>query len=186
MARTKLRCTKCNRKFSMPAHFARHMNAIHGMGGQRRGSSKTAGRRPGRPKGSKNKIAPSSATSVSAVGSDDIVQQLENYRLDLENRRQQIDHALEGITTALQAFGGITTKRRVGRPRGSGPKSGSLKNYIIDALKRANKPMSPREISAATVKAGYTSKSDDLTKAVSNALPTIPQVKRISFGRYTI
>ncbi len=120
------------------------------------------------------------------MGSDDIVQQLENYRRNLENRREQIDHALEGITTALQAFGGFTTNRRVGRPRGSSPKSGSLKNYIVNAMKKANRPMSPREISAATVKAGYTTKSDDLTKAVSNALPTIPQVKRISFGMYII
>jgi len=184
MARAKLKCTKCDRKFSMPAHLARHMKSIHGIGGG--GSAKVSGRGPGRPKGSKNKTTISSgAYSVSGPG--EIVQNLENYRRDLENQRQQIDHALEGITTALRAFGSsFTPKRPVGRPRGSSPRSGSLKNYIIDVLKNAKEPMSPRDISAATIKAGYKTKSGDLTKAVSNALPQIGQAKRIGFGMYKI
>ncbi len=187
MARAKLKCTKCDRKFSMPAHLARHMSSIHGIGGKN--TAKSSGRRPGRPKGSRNKTSVSLGTNFSMAGPSDLVQQMENYRQDLENQRQQIDLALEGITTALQAFGGslnVTAKRPVGRPRGSGTRSGSLENYIIDVLKSAKKPMSPREISAATLKAGYPTKSGDLTKAVSNALPKIKKAKRISFGKYSM
>lgn len=182
MARTKFKCTKCDRKFSMAAHLARHM-ASHNKAG--RSVVKASGRGPGRPKGSKNKASITSGTNFSLAGHGDIVQQMENYRRDLENQRQQIDQALEGITTALRAFGSSgSMKRPVGRPRGSSSRAGSLKSYIIDVLKKSKKPMSPREISAATLKAGYPTKSDDLTKAVSNALPQIKQAKRIGFGMY--
>ncbi len=182
MARAKFKCTKCDRKFSMAAHLARHM-ASHNKSG--RSVAKASGRGPGRPKGSKNKTSITLGTNFTPAGHEGIVLQMENYRRDLENQRQQIDLALEGITTALRAFGSsASTKRSVGRPRGSSSRSGSLKSYIIDVLKKSKKPMRPRDISTATIKAGYSTKSDDLTKAVSNALPQIKQVKRIGFGMY--
>jgi len=36
MAKQKtLKCSKCDRRFSMPAHLARHMNTMHGSGGRK-------------------------------------------------------------------------------------------------------------------------------------------------------
>jgi hypothetical protein len=45
----KFKCSKCDRKFSMPAHLARHMSASHGVK-KKRSSAKKAKRR-GRPPG---------------------------------------------------------------------------------------------------------------------------------------
>src|SRR5262245_38290096 len=43
MARTSLRCDACNRTFTLPAHLARHMSAIHG---KRRKANGRRGRPP--------------------------------------------------------------------------------------------------------------------------------------------
>lgn len=52
MARNSLRCDTCNRTFSLPAHLARHMSAMHGKrrkaNGKRRG--RPMARRVGRPR----------------------------------------------------------------------------------------------------------------------------------------
>ena len=40
----KVICPKCDRRFSMPAHLARHMNTIHGTG-QRKAGAAHKGRR---------------------------------------------------------------------------------------------------------------------------------------------
>ena len=44
MARKKLKCPKCDRKFSMAAHLARHKNTMHG--GKKRATSNMAKTRP--------------------------------------------------------------------------------------------------------------------------------------------
>ena len=46
--------------------------------------------------------------------------------------------------------------------------------------------MSPKDIAARIVKAGYKSKAKDLTKAVSNTLPQLKQVKKVGFGKYKV
>ncbi len=55
MAKQKrLKCSKCDRRFSMPAHLARHMNTAHGSGkpkARRPWQGRKPGRRPGRPAG---------------------------------------------------------------------------------------------------------------------------------------
>jgi uncharacterized C2H2 Zn-finger protein len=52
MAKQKrLKCSKCDRRFSMPAHLARHVNSAHGSGKRKAGrppKGRKAGRRPGR------------------------------------------------------------------------------------------------------------------------------------------
>ena len=47
MARKTLKCSKCGRKFSMPAHLARHMSASHGR--KKKARRAKARRRVGRP-----------------------------------------------------------------------------------------------------------------------------------------
>ena len=67
---------------------------------------------------------------------------------------------------------------------GSGGREGSLKSYMVKILRQRSRPMSPRDIAARIVKAGYKSKAKDLTKAVSNALPQLRGVKKVGFGMY--
>ena len=73
-----------------------------------------------------------------------------------------------------------------GRPRGSGPREGSLKSFIVKVLKQVSKPLSPNDIGVRVVKAGFKTKAKDITKAVSNTLPQLGNVKRIGFGKYKI
>lgn len=60
-----LECPKCGRKFSMPAHLARHMSSHDGAASKKKASRKTRARKakrgPGRPKGSTNKKAATTA-----------------------------------------------------------------------------------------------------------------------------
>ena len=44
--------------------------------------------------------------------------------------------------------------------------------------------MSPKEIAVSVVKAGYKSGAKNLTKAVSNALPEMSEVKKVGRGEY--
>jgi hypothetical protein len=46
--------------------------------------------------------------------------------------------------------------------------------------------MGPNEIGASVIRAGYRTKSKDLTKAVSNTLPQIKRIRRVGFGAYRI
>lgn len=80
----------------------------------------------------------------------------------------------------------VAAPRKRGRPKGSGPRSGSLKDVIAKVLSQRATPLSPQQISQAVVKAGYKSKAQDLTKAVSNVLPDVKGVKRLGFGKYTV
>lgn len=54
MAKGTLRCEACDRSFSLPAHYARHMSATHGKGSRRKANGKRRGRpaarRVGRPR----------------------------------------------------------------------------------------------------------------------------------------
>ncbi len=56
----KLKCSKCDRRFSMPAHLARHMNTTHEGGKRKVGMTRKGrkpGRRPGRPTGKRTGLA---------------------------------------------------------------------------------------------------------------------------------
>jgi len=55
MAKRKtIKCPKCDRRFSMPAHLARHVGTAHGTVKRKAGrprKGRKMGRRPGRPAG---------------------------------------------------------------------------------------------------------------------------------------
>ena len=61
----KYSCSKCDRKFSMPAHLARHMSS-HGVKAAAK-PAKTSGKRRGRPPGSKNRKVARSTRSVAGI-----------------------------------------------------------------------------------------------------------------------
>ena len=61
---------------------------------------------------------------------------------------------------------------------------GSLKSYIVRVLSEAARPLGPREIGLKVRRAGYRTKAKDLTRAVTNALPELKNVKRVGYGQY--
>ena len=63
-------------------------------------------------------------------------------------------------------------------------RAGSLKESILKVLRQRSRPMSPREIATAVKSSGYKTKSADLTKAVSNALPLMNMVGKAGRGLY--
>ncbi|MCH8966599.1 MAG: hypothetical protein IID43_02890 [Planctomycetes bacterium] len=129
------------------------------------------------------------------------------YRAGLVANRDALEGQISAIETAIGAIAGTaggktkTTSRRLGRPVGRPPgrpvgrpvgrpagkraRPGSLKDVIVKVLSQRVKPLKPSQISAAVQKAGYTSQAKDLTKAVSNVLPEIKQVRKVGFGIYT-
>jgi len=175
MPRKKFKCSRCDRSFSMAAHLARHMNTLHNPGGARR---RAVGRPPGR-------VAATTGGAAHLLGG------MQQYRDELMSRRDQIDRELSAIGDAMAALGSAPAPARGGAGakrarRGAGHRDGSLKSFIVSVLGRYNSPATPKEIAAKVMQAGYKSKAVDLTKAVSNALPELNEVKRIGFGKYSL
>jgi hypothetical protein len=225
MAKKKmLKCSKCNRRFSMPAHLARHQKTIHGIGGRGKAAAKRKVR-VGRPKGVRAKAARRAGPGAALLGGEvrRILRDLQAHHNALTAQRAALDAQLEGIQQAITAMGAgkaaaparkrkavkrrrpvaarrtvkrKTAKRKVAKRKTAKRKAvkrvaaagrpGSLKDYIVRVLGRASKPMSPREMGMAAIKAGFKTKSKDLTKAVSNTLPKLKGVKKIGFGKYQL
>jgi len=183
MAIKNLKCPKCDRKFSMPGHLARHMNATHGM--KRTAARAKSGRKPGRPRG------PASRTQAPiSHGGADLLARMQEYHRDLLARCASVDTEIAAIRQAIGAMGAATpaatSERRRGRPPGSGQRTGSLRHHVLKVLGQRKKPVSPKGLADAAVHAGYQSKAKDLTKAVGNLLAELKQVKRVGFGQYQL
>ena len=199
MAKGSFKCTRCDRKFSMAAHLARHVNSMHGAKRRtpaakakaRRGPAKLRARRVGRP---------AAARVVGLGGSADLVTRMRTYHGTLVDRRDSLDAEISAITTAIEAMGVTAPRsRRAARSRGRVAvarkprgrvgrvaRAGSLKQFIVKAMGQRSTPMSPKEIAVAVVRTGYRSKAKDLTKAVSNTLPQLKKIKKVGFGKYRL
>ncbi len=185
-----IKCPKCSRTFSMKAHLGRHMATIHASPGARRAAAKkSAGRKAGRPATKRTAVLSTGGNGVTGFLSD-----MQAYHDSLTAKRDELDGQISAIETAIGAMGGAArtaVRRGPGRPKGKVSASGtgrpgSLKDMIIKVLGQRKQPLSPNQISTAVIKAGYKSRAKDLTKAVSNVLPDIGQVKRVGFGSYTV
>jgi len=178
----------------MAAHLARHQSAVHGMGGKKRKRGRVGrppGKRgPGRPRGRRAGASPSSGGNFGEAASRILVE-MSSYRDQLVAQRESINTQLAGIENAMNAMGTrsssmvVPGRPRRGRPKGSGGRENSLKPMIVRVLRQRGSIMTPQEISDAVVRAGYSSRSDNLTKAVSNALPLIREIKKIGRGQYS-
>lgn len=197
MAKSSFKCTKCSRSFSMPAHLARHMNTIHARKAAKKVLKAKAKRKPGRPKLRKAAARArtvgrprtvSAAPARAGEGAVGLVRGMQAYHGELMARREQIETEIGAITSALDAMGGglkaVTVRPKRGRPRGTGPRTGSLKDFIGKVLRQTGRPLSPKDIANTVRKVGYRSKAKDLTKAVSNMLPQMKGVKKVGFGMY--
>lgn len=202
MPRASLKCTKCSRKFNMPAHLARHMNTIHATAASK-AKRKAAGkgkRRVGRPRGpaAGRPVRTSVARSSMGDAASRLLSDMQAFQNNLLSQRNSLDSEIDSLARAMEAFGGSAgatrtpAKRKVGRPagrgrpRGAAPREGSLKSYIVRVLKQNSKPLSPNDIGTRVVKAGFKTKAKDITKAVSNTLPQLGNIKRIGFGMYKL
>lgn len=210
MASGAFKCAKCNRTFAMAAHLGRHMSTIHGVAKK---SGPKAKRGPGRPKGSGRKVGRPAGTTARArtTAFDDdgarVLSEMASYQTLLSAQRESLDAKIDAVAEAMRALGGAAPARvgkkpgrkagskpgpKPGRKRGrpvgkkSGARPGSLKDFIVRVLGQTTKPMSPADIGSKVKRAGFKTKAKDLTKAVSNVLPTIKKIKRVGFGQYQI
>ncbi len=212
MAAKSLKCPKCERKFSMPAHLARHVNSTHSAKSRKKIATKRARkskakRRVGRPKGSgKKKVGrprkrvAAAAVAIGGAGAR-LIADMRSFHNDLVARREALDGEIAGLALAMETLGGTTVaaarrKRRApkraaparrGRRRSAGRlRTGSLSDHVFRVLKKSKRPLGPADISAKVVAAGYSSKAKDLAKAVSNSLAKLKGVKKVGLGKYRV
>ena len=205
------KCSKCDRKFSMAANLGRHMSTIHSS----KAARKTAATRPknGRRRNMKGAGAGSVrragrgralARGVAGDVSTRVIGELQAYHGDLLGERVSLDARIGAVARAMAELGAAApagpAKRmkraktkvkaaarvKMGRPPARGARPGSLRDYIVRVLRQKTTGMSPRDIGASVVKAGFKTKAKDITKAVSNTLPQVRGVKKVGFGIYKL
>ena len=181
MAKRKFKCPRCDRRFSMAAHLARHVNTIHRRKAKKKALKKRA---PAR-----GRTGIRSVRTASSSGAAGVLASLRTYQAELSARVAALDSQMGAVDGAMRALGTAPSRkaaRRVKKRGGGvgGRRAGSLKDFIARALRQVSTPQSPRQIAARVKKIGYKSKAKDLTKAVSNALPQMNNVKKVGFGRY--
>lgn len=217
MPRASHKCPKCPRSFNMPAHLARHLNAIH-RSGSRKKTATTRSAKVGRPTSvgagrPARKSVTRSPVGVLSSESTRFLGDMQSHHANLIAQRTSLNAEIDAIAGAMVALGSDVSssgKKRRGRPVRSGkgavgatskgrgktgstrkagpltPRKGSLKDYIVRVLGTHSKPLSPHDLGAKVIKAGFKTKSKDLSKAISNALPKIKNIKRVGFGEYRL
>jgi hypothetical protein len=208
MARKTLKCPKCERKFALALHLARHVSAIHGKKGRKVAKKRPkAKRRVGRPKGAaKKKVGRPKGVAKKKVGrpkgrrvatrrpvgdpAASLLAEMRSYQGDLLAQRRALEAQINAIIRAIDAMGVAGGPRaRKGKPKKraratGGGRPGSLKSFILKVVRQRSKPMGPVEIAARVARAGYKSKAKDLPKLVSKTLPNVRGVKRVGRGMY--
>ncbi len=196
MPKAKFRCKRCKRSFIMAAHLARHMTTIHATK-KRQVSTTTAKKKAKRSRvirsvaASRAKIGPIRVFSTSE--SEGIIDAMQTHHSGLLAQRSSLDAQIDAFAQAMKTIGAATptggTRRaykKRGRPVEAVGRAGSLKTYIVRVLRQASKPISRQDIGTRVKKAGYKTKTKNLTKAVSNAIPSLKNVKRVGYGQYQL
>ena len=177
------KCSKCDRKFSMAAHLARHMSTTHASETVK--ATKKKKRRAVAKKKRASVARPAGRSASGGLGA--AIASMKAYRDHLAARRSEIDNRLQAIDAALAAIGSTVPKPVVARRRrGTKPRGGSLKEYIARVLRGLTKGKSVKDIAAAVVKAGYKSKDKRLSQSVGKALAQMNKVTKVGRGVYRL
>ncbi len=110
----KIKCPKCERRFSMAAHLARHLGTIHKRKAKKRVAKKRtkAKRKVGRPKGSvKKKLGRPKGRSVArrqslSDGSAQLLVGMRSYRAELIAVRDRLEAEISALSEAMNALRG--------------------------------------------------------------------------------
>ena len=184
MARKKFKCPRCERRFSMAAHLARHVSTIHRRKMKKKAPRAAAKRGPVRRRGQVLRVR-----TGSSIGAAGVSASLRTYHEELTAQVAALDSQMSAVDGAMQALGTAPSPKAARRVKkrgggGGGGRAGSLKDFIGRALRQVSTPQSPIQIAARVKKIGYKSKAKDLAKAVGNALPLMKSVKKVGFGKY--
>ena len=214
MAKGRFKCSKCDRTFSMAAHLARHKNTIHKAGAGKKTAARKVVKRKGRVGRPKGVVAKRGRPKLSVArrgvsvgsGAARLLNAMQAYRKELMTERLTLDSRIDAMGRALDEMGAKVSAGPARRVSRKGPKvkvkarkaakrvgrggvkvrAGSLKDYIGRVLRQRTRPMSPSDIGAGVVKAGLKTKAKDITKAVSNTLPKMKNIKKMGFGKYQL
>jgi hypothetical protein len=121
-----------------------------------------------------------------------VAQHLNAALSELYAQRSSLDAQIESIERTLGEVGAAVpaapARRAAATPgpgRGRrGPRSGSLKEHIANVLSAAGGVMSVKDITDAVIASGYKSKNKTLGKSVGIALTQMPNVKKVSRGKF--
>jgi hypothetical protein len=124
------------------------------------------------------------------AGSGGITQAVSGLRAHVNSliaQRDALDAEIRTIEQTLQMLGGRPTARArgTGASGRGGPRTGSLKEYIINVL-RGSGVKSVKDITAAVLKAGYPTKNKTLDKSVGIALAQMPMVQKVGRGQFRL
>jgi len=200
VAKRKMKCRFCSRTFSMPAHLGRHMKAIHGstIAGKSAGAGSSGGagrkghgrKRRGRPRGASRPMADAMMDASPGRSIEQLVAALRGHLDLIAARRESLGVEEEAVRRAIIAMGIAAPASVVARgaraSNGRGRRKRPLRDHIERVLRRRSAPMSPSDIATALSGSGYKSKSQNLTKVVSNTLPRMTIVRKAGFGLYTV
>jgi len=186
MPKSELKCPKCGRAFALAMHLARHMNASHAAKGSKKPAPKKRGRRK------KTSRSPRASHRVATGPGESLGENLQGllqaHREKLVAQHAALGARLAGLSQALQVLGAPSAskpaRRRKSRGKKRGVRKGSLPDFIGRVLRQTKEAVSPRDIAARVLKAGYKSKSKNLTNMVSNALAGLPGVSKLGRGLY--
>lgn len=116
MARKQYECPKCDRSFSMPAHLARHVSAIHGRKtGKKVVKKKGPKAKRGAPRAkrvAKKKARRTKARATArwkAAGGDAarLISTMRAYHRDLLIQRRALDAQIDAVTRAMRTVGAV-------------------------------------------------------------------------------
>lgn len=130
----------------------------------------------------------------SATATAGVAQHLNAALAELYAQRSSLDAQIESIERTLSEVGAAVpaapARRAAATPtagpgRGRrGPRAGSLKEYIANVLSAAGDVMAVKDITDAVIASGYKSKNKTLGKSVGIALTQMPNVKKVSRGKF--
>ncbi len=118
-----------------------------------------------------------------------LLAQMASYRSTLLDDLDSVQSQIDSIEAAMAKMGSAPSGRRRGRPPGGGGgrgfREGSVKGFILKALK-GNGEMAVKDVAKSVLKLGYGTDSNNFPNQVSNALAQMPQVTKMGRGRYKL